>query len=69
MVAGSSTTGSDVRSASQFGLDDLGTNGQRIEAFLTDLDTAVTEAQRQAPIIEGLTPGAQGNETDGEDSD
>ena len=47
-----------MRSASLFGLDDLGANGLRIEAFLTDLDTAVTEAQRQEPIFDGLTPGA-----------
>ena len=47
-----------MRSASLFGMSDLGVNGKRIETFLTDLDTAVTEAQREAPIIEGLTPGA-----------
>ena len=47
-----------MRSASLFGMNDLGVNGQRIEAFLADLDTAVTEAQREAPIIEGLTPGS-----------
>ncbi|MBU1175238.1 MAG: DUF1499 domain-containing protein [Alphaproteobacteria bacterium] len=47
-----------MRSASLFGVDDLGTNGKRIEAFLIDLDAAVTEAQRRAPIIEGLTPGS-----------
>ena len=46
-----------MRSASVFGMHDLGANGLRIEAFLTDLDTAVTEALREAPIIEGLTPG------------
>lgn len=47
-----------MRSASLFGMNDLGVNGQRIEAFLTDLDTAVTEAKRETPIIEGLTPGS-----------
>jgi hypothetical protein len=59
-----------MRSASLYGIDDLGANGQRIEAFLTDLDRAVTEAQRQGPIFEGLTPGDAypddgGAETDG----
>ena len=51
-------TGSVVsmRSASLFGLDDLGTNGRRIEAFLAALDQAVTEAERQGPISEGATP-------------
>lgn len=48
-----------MRSASLFGLDDLGANGRRIEDFLSALDQAVTDAQRQGPIIEGLTPGSE----------
>lgn len=45
-------TGSVVsmRSASLFGLDDLGANGRRIEGFLTALDQAVIEAEREGPI-------------------
>lgn len=57
-----------MRSASLFGLDDLGANGLRIEAFLTDLDTAVTEAQRQEPIFDGLTPGT-GEDAEAEPQD
>ncbi len=39
----------DIRSASLAGSHDLGRNGERIEAFLLDLDAAVTEAVRNAP--------------------
>jgi hypothetical protein len=58
ILVGWSGDGSNVsmRSASLFGLSDLGANGRRIEAFLKALDEAVTEAQRQGPIIEGPTP-------------
>ncbi len=42
-----------MRSASLYGLDDLGENGRRIEAFLADLDKAVVEEQRQGPISDG----------------
>ncbi len=48
-----------MRSASLYGIDDLGANGKRIEDFLVDLDRTVTEAQRQGPIFEGLTPGGE----------
>jgi len=41
---GSDGTRVDMRSASLFGLSDLGVNGTRIESFLLDLDTAVTKA-------------------------
>ena len=45
-----------MRSASLYGIGDLGTNGRRIEAFLSDLDQAVTEAQREEPILENPAP-------------
>ncbi len=55
-----------MRSASLFGLDDLGTNGRRIEAFLAALDQAVTEAERQGPISDGSTPDGTEAGTDGD---
>ena len=58
-----------MRSASLFGIRDLGVNGLRIEAFLTDLDQAVTEAQRDGPIIDGLTPGASTPDANGTGQD
>ena len=49
-VAGA-TDGSTVamRSASLFDFPDFGNNGRRIEDFLLDLDTQVTDALRNAP--------------------
>lgn len=47
-----------MRSASLYGLSDLGANGRRIEAFLAALDKATLEAQRQGPIRDAPTPDA-----------
>lgn len=52
-----------MRSASLFGLDDLGANGRRIEAFLAALDHAVIEAERQGPIGDAPAPDGAGAET------
>ncbi len=56
-----------MRSASLFGLDDLGANGRRIEAFLAGLDQAVLEAERQGPIGEVPTPDDPNRETDADE--
>lgn len=42
-----------VRSASPTGGGDLGVNGRRVDAFLADLDAAVTEAVLNAPAPDG----------------
>jgi hypothetical protein len=49
-VTGTATTSVvDMRSASLNALHDFGTNGRRIEAFLTTLDDAVTTLLRDNP--------------------
>ncbi len=56
-----------MRSASIYKFDDFGSNGRRIEAFLSELDRAVTEELRREPIVN--EPVLDDEDRDADDAD